>query len=202
MSGNPSTEFAPKLNGDGPDYFGYYPGAVAVISSRHGPDINVMSAGWHTALSQQPPLYGVAIAPERFSYRLVKESGQFVVNFLPFSRVEAVAGAGLLSGKDVDKYSRLDLSWTASARDLPLLDDAYMSYECEVVDEVETGDHSLFVGAIQTFHYLPQAFEGRVQNAVQVPPVAYYGRSTYEALGSGQKKVLPPQLFRDNDRKA
>src|SRR5690625_8029290 len=81
MSGNSSTkEVAPKRTGSGSDYFGYYPGAVAVVTSRYGEETNVMSAGWHTALSQEPPLYGVAIAPERFSYRLVKESGQFGVD--------------------------------------------------------------------------------------------------------------------------
>lgn len=181
----------------GSGYFGYYPGAVAVVTSRHGQQLNVMSAGWHTALSETPPLYGVAVAPERHSHDLIRESGLFAVNFLPFEHATAIAGAGLLSGADLDKFARLDLAWQAGEfSGLPILDAAYMTYECRVSDSFRTGDHTFFVGEVLGLTYLPEAFSDRQQDSGTVPAVAYYGRSTYEELGSGRRQFLPPALFR------
>jgi flavin reductase (DIM6/NTAB) family NADH-FMN oxidoreductase RutF len=67
-------------------FFGYYPGTVAVVTAAHGTDRNVMSAGWHAALSAEPPLYGVAFGRGRYTYGLVRASGAFAVHFLPFER--------------------------------------------------------------------------------------------------------------------
>lgn len=181
-------------------FFGYYPGAVAVVTTRDGPRANVMSAGWHTALSQTPPLYGVAVAPERHSHGLLDASRAFGVNFLPFEHAEAVAGSGLLTGAGGDKFARLGLTWTPGEFiGLPVLDAAYMTYECRVTDQLTTGDHTFFVGEVVGLSYLPSAYEDRVQNSRSVPALAYYGRSTYEELGSGRRKLLPPDLFRKAD---
>lgn len=178
-------------------YFGYYPGAVAVVTSAHAERVNVMSAGWHTALSETPPLYGVAVAPERHSHDLIRDSGLFAVNFLPFEHAPAIAGAGLLSGADLDKFARLQLGWQPGEfTGLPVLDAAYITYECRVTDSVRTGDHTFFVGEVLGLTYLPEAFQDRQQDSRAVPSVAYYGRSTYEELGSGRRQFLPPQLYR------
>ena len=184
-------------------FFGYYPGTVAVVTSRHGDQRNVMSAGWHAALSADPPMYGVAIAPERASHGLVTASGGFVVGFLPFSAAEAIAGAGTLSAADVpDKLARLGLSWRDDeASGLPILDAAYLSYVCELRQRIPTGDHDFFVGEVRRLHYDPAAFAGRVQDARAVPAVVYYGRAEYEALGSGPRATFPPERFREDDER-
>lgn len=180
-------------------FFGYYPGAVSVITARDGDRINVMSAGWHTALSEAPPLYGVAIAPERHSYGLISASGVMGVNFLPFEHAAAIAGAGLLTGAALDKYDRLGLTWQPGVHTgVPVLDQAYLTYECVVRQAVPAGDHTFFIGEVMGLSILPAAFRDRLQDSVSVPSVAYYGRSTYEELGSGRRKILPPALYRND----
>src|SRR5690625_1415374 len=145
-------------------FFGYYPGAVAVVTTRDGARVNVMSAGWHTALSQTPPLYGVAVAPERHSHGLLDVSRAFAVNFLPFEHAEAVAGSGLLTGAEGDKFAHLGLTWSpGDFTGLPVLDAAYMTYECRVTDQFTTGDHTFFVGEVVGLTYDPAAYEDRVQ---------------------------------------
>lgn len=64
-------------------FFGYYPGTVALITAAHDGQRNVMAAGWHTALSADPPLYGVAVGRERATHALIRAGGTFGVNFLP-----------------------------------------------------------------------------------------------------------------------
>ena len=180
-------------------FFGYYPGTVAVVTSAHGAERNVMSAGWHAALSAEPPLYGVAFGRERYSYGLVRASGAFAVHFLPFERAEAIAGAGSLSRHDgVDKFERLGLATGPGAvLDVPILHDAYLAYECRVEAVHTTGDHDFVVGAVVALHHRPEAFdERRVQDGARVPGVVYYGRSTFEALGSGARVDFTKDHFR------
>jgi flavin reductase (DIM6/NTAB) family NADH-FMN oxidoreductase RutF len=198
-SRSPSTGPAPTVVDARDAFFGYYPGTVAVVTSRHGRERNVMSAGWHAALSADPPMYGVAIAPERHSHGLITASGGFVVSFLPFAEAEAIAGAGTLSGAGgLDKLARLGLRWhDEEVSGLPILDAAYLSYVCELRQRVPTGDHEFFVGEVRRLHYDPAAFADRVQDSDAVPAVVYYGRSEYEALGSGPRATFPPERFRD-----
>jgi flavin reductase (DIM6/NTAB) family NADH-FMN oxidoreductase RutF len=180
-------------------FFGYYPGVVSVITAAHDGVANVMAAGWHSALSAAPPLYGVAIAPERHTYDLIRASGVFAVHFLPFEQAEAIAGAGSVSGRDgVDKFSLLDLrSLPGSMSDVPVLQDAYLAYECRVQECVPVGDHDWFVGEVLAVHHQPAAFDEQlVQRGDAVPGAVYYGRARYEALGAGEKAQFPPAAFR------
>jgi flavin reductase (DIM6/NTAB) family NADH-FMN oxidoreductase RutF len=159
-----------------------------------------MSAGWHTALSAKPPLYGVAIAPERHSYELLRLSGRFGVNFLSFDLAEAIAGAGLLTGADgSDKFASLSLDWYETAAGLPLLSSAYLAYACTVKQQVVTGDHDFFIGDVTHVHFDPLAFDLRVKSRERQPAVIYHGRSLYEAATGGPTKLILPETIRNKN---
>ena len=175
----------------GTRFFGYYPGTVALVTAIHDGHRNVMSAGWHSALSMDPPLYGVAIGRERATHPLVVGSGVFGLNFLPFARARAVQGAGVLSLHDgPDKFDALDLS-TEPGEPL-VLTDAYLTYVCRVETVVPTGDHDWIVGRVQAVHHDPAAFDER--SLLAVPAAVYLGRSEYVAL-EGERVAHPPEDF-------
>lgn len=184
-------------------FFGYYPGTVAVVTAATADDRNLMSAGWHTALSAVPPLYGVAIGAERFTHALITAAGSFGVNFLPFEAAELVAAAGSVSRRSgEDKFARFAIEAEAPlATTAPVLTCAYLSYECEVVDVRRTGDHDLFVGEVKAVHYAPDAyddtwlFRGAVRGAGGAATL-YYGRGEYQAVGSSSRAVFPPERFK------
>ncbi len=176
-------------------FFGYYPGTVAVVTSAHAGERNVMSAGWHAALSIDPPMYGVALGRQRYTYELVAASRAFAVHFLPFERSRAVAAVGSTSRHDgVDKFARFDLcASNGAALDVPILHDAYLAYECRVVALHETGDHDWVVGEVVAVHHLPEAYDERLLlDCHRVHGAVYYGRNRYEALGEGRRVDLTP----------
>ena len=178
-------------------FFGYYPGTVAVVTSHHDGARNVMSAGWHTALSSDPPLYGVAIAPERHSHGLITASGTFAVHFLPHHRADAIASAGLLTGRDVaDKLHAAKLDWSEGDHGLPILHDAYLAYVCRLETRVPTGDHELLIGHVETLHVDEAAYDARVLDPSHTHAAIYYGRSRYEALGYGPITTVDPDAVR------
>jgi flavin reductase (DIM6/NTAB) family NADH-FMN oxidoreductase RutF len=178
-------------------FFGYYPGTVAVITCAHDCHRNVMSAGWHAALSAEPPLYGVALGRTRHTYAQVIASGAFAVHFLPFERADAIAGVGSISGRHgLDKFERFGLAASPGAvLDVPILHDAYLAYECRVRAVHATGDHDWVVGEVVALHHRPEAFdERRMLDAGRVRATVYYGRSTFEALGAGERAEHLPSL--------
>ena len=195
-AGAPQSAGAPLRVAAPPDrFFGYYPGTVAVVTTAHAGERNVMSAGWHTALSAEPPLYGVAFGRTRHSHGLALAGGAMGVHFLPFERADAIAGVGSVSGRDgVDKFARFGLaSDPGTVLDVPILRDAYLAYECRVTVVHATGDHDLVVGEVLAIHHRPEAFDARrLLDPGRVRAAVYYGRSLFEALGSGERAVHVP----------
>ncbi|GGK33854.1 oxidoreductase [Deinococcus malanensis] len=174
-------------------FFGYYPGTVALVTAEHSGTRNVLSVGWHTALSADPPLYGVAVGRERGSHPLIVQSGQFGVNFLPLAAARAVQGAGVLSlhdRHDADKYARLGLTTLPHS---PLaVTQAYLHYRCDVVNVVPTGDHDLFVGQVTEVHFDSAHYD---EGGLFVGQAAVYlGRSAYVTT-TQERQVYPPDDF-------
>ena len=174
-------------------FFGYYPGTVALVTSEHAGRRNVLSVGWHTALSADPPLYGVAVGRERGSRPLIVESGRFGVNFLPFAQARAVQGAGVLSlhdGPGADKFARLGLE---TLPDAPLaVAQAYLHYGCEVVQVVPTGDHDLIVGRVMEVRFDPAHYDAAGLFVGEA--AVYLGRGAYVTTTPG-REVYPPEDF-------
>lgn len=186
------------LSETGTQFFGYYPGTVALVTAEHatpehGLVRNVMAAGWHTALSAQPPLYGVLIGRERATHALVAGSGVFGINFLPAARAREIQGTGVLSLHDLpqrDKFTRLGLD---TLPDAPLaLADAYLFYRCRVTQTVPTGDHDLFVGEVQEVRHDPTVYDA--QRLFTGEAAVYLGRSAYVKTTQG-REVYPPESF-------
>ncbi len=180
-------------------FFGYYPGTVAVVSVATKTERNVMSAGWHAALSFRPPLYGVAIGEERYTHRLVKEAGSFAVNFLPFEEAKTIAAVGSVSlHEGRDKFERFMIATEAPlVTNAPVLKAAYLSYECELEAIWRTGDHDWFVGNIKAVHFEPECYDDRwLLDSARRSAAIYYGRAEYQALEGGRRAVFPPEGFK------
>lgn len=164
----------------GPMYH-FYPAVAAVVTVRTEDRANAMACAWHSALSREPPLYGILISPERFSHGLILEAKEFGVNFLPFEKAEIIAGVGRNSGRELDKFRAFTISVEEPlVTSAPILRDAYAAYECRLVDHHHYGDHTLFVGEIVMVHVLGGAFTGEgVPDLSRVRPAMYLGADWY-----------------------
>ena len=90
-------------------FYEHYPKVAAIVTANAKGKDNAMTVDWHTSLSCNPPLYGVAIAPERFTYQLISDSKEFGINFLPFEAVELVALIGSTAGSQIDKFQEFNI---------------------------------------------------------------------------------------------
>ncbi|MDO5376709.1 MAG: flavin reductase family protein [Clostridia bacterium] len=133
---------------------GVWPIPNLIVSCR-GKDgkNNALAVGFAANVSANPPMVMVGIVPEHFSYQLIKESGEFVINMPTKGFEKEYYYLGSKSGRDEDKFAALDLQWENGTKvNAPLLSACPISVECKVVDCIRTGDHDLFIGSIEAVH--------------------------------------------------
>ncbi|WP_026688753.1 flavin reductase family protein [Alteribacter aurantiacus] len=158
-----------------------YPGLVALVTAKYEDTQNIMAAGWHSYISFDPPIYGVAVAEERFTHHLMKASGSFAINFVPAEYARYIDGAGKKSGRDGDKFEALGIEWKPGETiEAPILKEAYVAYECKIMDVNRYGDHDWFVGEMTCFHRDDSKFGAdRLPDFEKVNLPLYLGRSQY-----------------------
>ncbi len=178
-------------------FYQHYPRVAAVITAHANGKDNAMAAAWHMPFSFKPPLYGVAIAAKRFTYRLIVSSKEFGINFLPFEAAELVASVGGSKGEEVDKFKRFDITKDKPARTaVPILKAAYAAYECKLVEDREYGDHRLLVGEIVAVHQLKEVFTpDEILDLDKVSPALYLGHEVYVTTSRDTERSLDRQIY-------
>lgn len=110
---------------------------------------NIITIDWHTQISSNPPLYGIAVHKKRFSYQLIEESKIFAINYMSKSFERAAIICGTKSGSHIDKWKEAGLAKEECDKiDCPFIKEASGHIECEVESSYEIGDHTLFVGKV------------------------------------------------------
>jgi len=134
-----------------------YPRQVVLITSKAEAEVmgkrsirdDVMAASWHTPLSFSPQMYAVVVGKERFTYKLIKKSRVFCVNFIPYSMEKTAVFAGSNSGEHMDKFKEGGIIFEECEKiECIRLKDCLAFLECEVENEVEAGDHVIFIGRV------------------------------------------------------
>ena len=124
-----------------------YPRQVILVSSRYKNKDNVMTLSWHSPASFEPELYTIYVGKQRYSYEMIRKSKRFCINFISEDDKELAITAGRQSGKDTDKFEKIEKE-ECEKIDCPRIKKALAYMECELTDEIETGDHAVFVGKV------------------------------------------------------
>ncbi len=125
----------------------------AEIASKFSPEKkikdNIFTLSWHMPVSHEPSMYAISSGKERFSTKLIKESKVFVVNFMPLKLEKEVLFCGMHSGEHIDKFKETGLEKEEAEKiDCARIKQACGSLECKVVNEIEAGDHIIFIGEV------------------------------------------------------
>jgi len=126
---------------------------VYLLSAEHKGKKNIITIGMFAYFSGKPTLVGVGIAPSRYTFDLIRQSGEYVVNAVNKKLMNAVRVCGKKSGREVDKFELAKLTPEKGVRvNAPLIKESPVSIECKVVKEVEVGDHVWFIGEVLAAH--------------------------------------------------
>ena len=111
---------------------------------------NLITIGWAGTICTKPAMVSISVRPERYSYGLIKESGQFAINLPTEALVRAVDWCGVKSGRDVDKFAALGLHAAAGSAlpGCPILEESPVNLECKVTQTIPLGSHELFLAEV------------------------------------------------------
>ena len=175
----------------------HYPKLATIVTARAKGKDNAMAVAWHSSISVNPPLYGVSIAPGRFTYELLLKAGEFGINFMPMDKAELVAAVGGSSGRLMDKFDKFGLTKeTPLKTSVPILKDAYAAYECKLVDHKTYGDHVWVVGEILATHYDEELFNEKQELVLErFSPALYLGAEKYTTVARDILKQLDRKVY-------
>lgn len=136
-----------KQSWKGSTLLGPLPPVLVTCGSIEKP--NILTIAWTGIINTHPPKTYISIRPERFSYPLIKESGEFVINLPTKPLVRAVDFCGVTSGRNTDKFEKCSLhAEPASQTGCPMLMESPLSLECRVTDEIPLGTHNMLLADI------------------------------------------------------
>lgn len=126
---------------------------VLVTSVDSEGNHNIVTLAWAGTVCSDPPMLGLGIRPHRYSYKLIEDSGEFVVNLPTVDILKEVDFCGMVSGKDVDKFSETRLTPEPAEKvKPPLILECPVNIECILKRKIPLGVHHLFLGEIVSVH--------------------------------------------------
>ncbi len=121
-----------------------YPLVVVVSGEKPNPSTYIFFGQFN----EHPPVIGIGIKEKRHTYRMIKETGDFSVNFVDRSLLKGADAAGMVSGRRHDKsdFFRWEPSSTITS---PRIYNSPLSLEAVYLKEVRFTDHILVLGEVK-----------------------------------------------------
>jgi len=155
--------------------------AVMVSCGSDGHKPNIITIAWAGTVNSAPPMVSVSIRASRHSYALVKASQEFVVNIPTVDQVNALDYCGVESGSEVDKFAGLNLTPVmGTLQQAPMIKECPVNLECQVVQEIDLGSHTMFIGEVKHVHINERVLneQGRIDHK-RLQPIAYCSPNYY-----------------------
>lgn len=146
-----------------------------------------LTIAWTGIISSDPPRTYISVRPERNSYGIIKDSGEFAVNMLPSTLVRALDYCGIKSGKNEDKLAAKKLIAAPCTQiSAPQIEQSRITLECKVFDVIPQGSHDMFLADIVAVNIDKSLLDERGRLKIEQAGLLAYAHGTYFTLG---KKV-------------
>ena len=123
--------------------------AVMVICGRPKETPNIITVAWAGTVCSDPVMVSVSVRKERYSYDIIKDTGEFVINLVTKDLAYAADYCGVRSGRDVDKFRDMKLTpLRSTCIQAPGIEESPVNLECQVSQVVELGSHDMFLSKV------------------------------------------------------
>ena len=131
-----------------------YPIPVAMVRCGTSvKDANIITIAWTGTMSSNPPYCYIGVRKSRYSYDIIRKTGEFVINLTSTKLVRAADWCGVKSGRDHAKFKEMKLTPTpSSAVAAPMILESPISIECRVKQMLELGSHDVFIAEVLAIH--------------------------------------------------
>lgn len=162
-----------------------YPVPAVLVSCRDkkGND-NLLTVAWAGTICSDPAMLSISVRKERYSYPMIKESGEFVVNLTTRELVRATDYCGVKSGRDEDKFAAAGLTkGEAEKINAPIIMESPVNLECRVVNVLELGSHDMFLAEVVNVQVSDEYMDEKGGFHLNDAKLLAYSHGEYYALG-------------------
>jgi flavin reductase (DIM6/NTAB) family NADH-FMN oxidoreductase RutF len=136
---------------------------------------NIITLSWVANVCSKPPTVVVGIRPERYSYDMVKDAGEFVLNIPSRDLLNASVFAGTKSGRDHDKFAECSLTpIPASKVKASMIKECPINIECKTKQILSLGAHDLFIAEVLSVHIDEEALNEKGRFDASKAPLFTY----------------------------
>ena len=156
----------------------------ALVSCGTTDKPNALTVAWTGILNTIPPKTYISVRPERYSYNIIKESGEFVINLPTEKIVKAVDYCGCRSGAKEDKLKTCGFTVSPSVKiGAPMIDQSPVNLECKVCDIIPLGSHDMFIADIIGVNVDESLLDENGKLHLSKAGLCAYAHGEYFALG-------------------
>lgn len=161
-----------------------YPLPVVMVSCGTMKKSNIITVAWTGILNTNPATVYIAVRPSRYSYKLIKEQGEFVINLTNKNLVKATDWCGVKTGSKVDKFKEMKLTKEkANFVKCPMIKESPVSVECKVKKIQEMGSHDVFVAEVLAINADKQYIDEKGAFDISKCDLIAYANGHYYSLG-------------------
>lgn len=145
---------------------------------------NALTIAWTGIINTIPPMTYISVRPERHSYPIIKETGEFVINLTTSAMAKETDFCGVRSGRDMNKIEKCKLTLTAGKTvSAPVIEQSPLSLECKVREIKELGSHHMFIAEITGIRAEERFMDSKGKLNLQQAGLMAYSHGEYFSLG-------------------
>ena len=161
-----------------------YPLPAVMVTCGSFEKANIITVAWTGTICTDPAMTYISIRSERYSYEIIKQTKEFVINLTTKDLVYATDWCGVKSGKDYDKFKECNLTKErANFVSCPLIKESPISIECRVTEIKELGSHVMFMAEVLGVNADEKYFEEDGRFAFEKSNPITYSHGKYYTLG-------------------
>ena len=162
-----------------------YPVPTVMVSCmRPGEKPNIITIAWAGTICSDPAMLSISVRKERYSYDIIKETGEFVVNLTTRDLTYAADYCGVKSGRDIDKFAEMKLTPCESKTvAVPAIAESPVAIECKVQQIIELGGHDIFLAEVTAVSVNPEYIDENGKFHLNDLGLTAYSHGEYFELG-------------------
>lgn len=160
--------------------------AVMVSTGNKSGRTNILTVAWTGTVCTNPPMVYISVRPERYSYPMIEETGEFVINLTTEKLAGAVDYCGVRSGRETDKWRACSLTAkkASSLSWAPIIAESPVNIECKVTEKKELGSHHMFLAQVQAVQVEESYLNSKNKLELNRTGLIVYSHGEYLNLGN------------------
>lgn len=160
------------------------PAVMVSVGDQTG-RMNIITVAWTGTICSDPAMLYISVRPERYSYQMIHESGEFVVNLTTEKLLRATDYCGVKSGRQVDKWKEMKLTQRKAEflKYAPVIEESPVNLECTVTEVKALGSHHMFMAEVKGVQVSEEFMADNGKFELNKTGLLAYSHGEYLSLG-------------------